>query len=417
MVIFLKKGSCGGVGVNTTRLSERYAEHYHFVKKYKENGLYPYFRTLTRSSGPEVQVGGKDLIMVSSNDYLGLAHDEGVIAKTSEMIKNFGTGTGGSRLLCGNLKLHELLEEQLAQFVGKKHAMVFPTGFTTNLGAISSLLTSKDVILFDRENHASIFDACKLTRSRIIPFVRNNMEPTMKKLQRTPYLEEHGIVMLITEGVFSMSGNVVDLPALVELKKHVPHLYIYLDDAHGIGTMGKGGHGVAALFDRQDDVDFIMGTFSKSFGSIGGFFTCNDDYIAQHLHHTSRTMIFSAALPAGNVATVLASLEILKNEPQRLSRLWRNIGIVRKGYQEIGLAVNTTASPILPINIGSEDQAFLISRDLFDKGIFALPVMYPAVARGKAIIRTSFMSTHSQDQLGYFLLTLGKTLKKYNIPG
>jgi 8-amino-7-oxononanoate synthase len=402
--------------VNTTRLSARHSEHYHFVRKYKDSGLYPYFRSITKTSGSEVQVNGKDLIMISSNDYLGLTHDEQVIEKTCDIIKDFGTGAGGSRLLCGNLKLHELLEEQLAKFVGKRRAMVFPTGFTTNLGAISSLLTDKDVILFDRENHASIFDACKLTRARIIPFIRNNIDPAIKKLKRTPYLEEGGIVMLITEGIFSMSGSVVDLPSIIELKKQIPHLYIYLDDAHGIGTMGIGGHGVAAHFNAQDDVDFIMGTFSKSLGSIGGFFTCNDDYIAQHLHHTSRTMIFSAALPAGNVATVLASLEILKNEPQRLSRLWRNIAIVRNGYQEIGLEINATASPIIPINIGSEDQAIHISHDLFQNGIFALPVMYPAVARGKAIIRTSFMSTHSEDQLGYFLLTLCKILKNYNIP-
>jgi 8-amino-7-oxononanoate synthase len=402
--------------VNTTRLSERYSEHYHFVQKYKDSGLYPFFRTIRQSSGSEVQVDQKSLIMISSNDYLGLTHDEQVIARTSEMIRKFGTGTGGSRLLCGNLELHEQLEEQLAQFVGKRHAMVFPTGFTTNLGAISSMLTNKDIILFDRENHASIFDACKLTRAHIIPFANNNVDHAVEKLKNTKYHEEHGIVMLITEGVFSMSGTVVNLPAFIELKKHIPHLYIYLDDAHGIGTMGPGGHGVAAHFNVQNDVDFIMGTFSKSFGSIGGFFTCNDNYIAHHIHHTSRTMIFSAALPAGNIATVLACLEIVKNEPQRLSRLWRNIGIVRKGYEEIGLAINATASPIIPINIGSEDRAILISRDLFDRGIFALPVIYPAVSRGKAIIRTSFMSTHTEDQLSYFLLTLRNVLKKYNLP-
>jgi 8-amino-7-oxononanoate synthase len=402
--------------VNITRLSERYSEHYYFVKKYKENGLYPYFRTITQSSGSEVQVDGKNLIMISSNDYLGLTHDEGVIAKTSEMIQKFGTGAGGSRLLCGNLDLHEQLEKQLAEFVGKKLAMVFPTGFTTNLGAISSLLSSQDIILFDRENHASIFDACRLSQARIIPFTRNNIDRAVKKLKKIPYQEEQGVVMLITEGVFSMSGSVVDLPSFIELKKHIPHLYIYLDDAHGIGTMGPAGHGVASLFNAQDDVDFIMGTFSKSFGSIGGFIACNDPRIAQHLHHTSRTMIFSAALPAGNIATVLASLDILKNEPDRLARLWSNIAFVRKGYQEIGLEINQTASPIIPIPIGNEDQAIRISRDLFDNNIFALPVMYPAVSRGKSIIRTSFMSTHTEDQLAYFLLTLRNVLRKYNLP-
>lgn len=354
--------------------------------------------------------------MISSNDYLGLTHDEQVIEKTCAMIKEFGTGTGGSRLLCGNLALHELLETQLAEFVGKKYAMVFSTGFSTNLGAISSLLTSEDTILFDRENHASIFDACKLSQARIVPFAHNDCDHALAQLQRSSYQDKQGIVMLITEGVFSMSGSVVDLPAFVALKKHVPHLYIYLDDAHGIGTMGPAGHGVTCLYNAQDDVDFIMGTFSKSFGSVGGFIACDDPLTAQHLRHTSRTMIFSAALPAGNAATVLASLDIMKNDPRRLDQLWDNIAFVRQGYQAIGLPVNPNASPIIPIAIGDEEKAMLVSLELFDNNIFALPVIYPAVPRGKAIIRTSFMSTHTKGQLEYFLSTLKKILNTFDLP-
>ena len=401
--------------MNSTRLSERYSEHYNFVKKIKDTGFFPYFKTITRSSGSEVQVDGKNLIMFSSNDYLGLTHDDRVIEKVLDTIKKYGTGTGGSRFLCGNLELHEQLEAQLAEFVGKKYAIVLPTGFSTNLGAISSLLTSKDIILFDRENHASIFDACKLTQARIISFAHNDADHAIKRLKKTGYPGENGIIMLITEGVFSMSGSVVDLPSFVELKKQIPHLYIYLDDAHGIGTMGPGGLGVAAHYNAQDNVDFIMGTFSKSFGSIGGFVACNDPFVAQHLHDKSRTMIFSAALPAGNVATVLASLEIMRNDPHRLARLWRNIALVRKGYQEMGLEINEIASPIIPINIGDEERAMRVSRDLFENNIFALPIIFPAVPRGKALIRTSFMSTHSEEQLDYYLLTLRKVLKKHEI--
>jgi 8-amino-7-oxononanoate synthase len=401
--------------VNSTRLSERYSEHYNFIKSLKQNDVFPYFKTITRSSGTEVQVDGKDLIMISSNDYLGLSHNEQVIAKACDMIKRYGTGTGGSRFLCGNLELHEQLEAQLAEFVGKKYAIVLPTGFSTNLGAIASLLTGKDIILCDRENHASIFEACKLTQARFISFAHNDADHALEKLRKKGYPNDNGIVLLITEGVFSMSGSVVDLPSFIELKKQIPHLYIYLDDAHGIGTMGPAGLGVAAYYNVQDNVDFIMGTFSKSFGSIGGFVACNDPLIAQHLHDKSRTMIFSAALPAGNVATVLASLEIIKNEPHHLARLWRNIATVRKGYQDMGIKVNEIASPIMPIKIGDEDLAMLVSRDLFENNIFALPIIFPAVPRGKAVIRTSFMSTHSGEQLEYFLLTLGKVVKKYNI--
>jgi 8-amino-7-oxononanoate synthase len=401
--------------VNSTRLSERYLEHFRFTEKYKENGLYPYYRAIQQSSGSEVVVGGKKMIMVSSNDYLGLTHDKRVIEKTSEMLNYFGTGAGGSRLLCGNLELHEQLERELAEFVGKKHALVFPSGFTTNLGSISTLLTNKDIILYDRENHASIFDACKLSKAQIVPFARDNVQNALQKLQNTQY-EEDGIVLLITEGVFSMSGSIVDLPSFIDLKKQIPHLYVYLDDAHGIGTMGKSGRGVAAHYNLQDGVDFIMGTFSKSLGSIGGFISLNDDYIAEHLQHTTRTMIFSAALPAGNVATVLAALQIIKNEPERIVKLKENISLVRKGYRDIGLDVEDTTSPIVPIDIGNEDKAMLISRELFDNDIFALPVIFPAVPRRKAIIRTSFMSTHTKEQLEYFLLTLRSVLEKHGIP-
>ena len=224
-----------------SRLSGRCIEFSNYVKGYKENGLYPYFRSISKTSGTEVELDGKKLIMISSNDYLGLAHDPMVIARTTEIIKRYGTGTGGSRFLCGNMDLHQQLEEQLADFVDKKKAFVFSTGYSTNLGAITSLLRREDVILFDKENHASIFDACKMTGARIVPFAHNDAEDAEKKLVKIKDRSAKSLTLLVTEGVFSMSGTVVDLPAFIALKKKYPHFFIYLDDAHGLGTMGAPG--------------------------------------------------------------------------------------------------------------------------------------------------------------------------------
>lgn len=398
-----------------SRLSGRCLKYSNYIKGYKESGLYPYFRTISKTSGTEVEVDGKKLVMISSNDYLGLTHDPWVIERTTEIIKRYGTGTGGSRFLCGNMDLHHDLEVQLADFVSKKKALVFSTGYSTNLGAITSLLRRNDVILFDKENHASIFDACKMTGARIVPFAHNDAEDAEKRLLRIKERSEDGIILLVTEGVFSMSGTIVDLPAFIKLKEKYPHFYIYLDDAHGLGTMGKQGKGVAKYFDLHDQVDLIMGTFSKSFGSIGGFIAFNDMDLAEYLQHKSRTMIFSAALPAGNVATVLACLEVIKNEPERLEKLWQNLKKVRRGYKEMGIVFGQSDSPIIPIQIGDEHKAVEVSHALVSNNVFALPVVYPAVPRGEAILRTSFMATHTTEQLDYFLDTLGKILKSHDL--
>jgi len=399
-----------------SRLSERLSVFSNYIKAYKSNGYYPYFKEIAATSGTEVEVGGNRLIMVNSNDYLGLTHDRYVIDKTLEAIKSYGTGMGGSRFLCGNLKLHSELERRLAEFVGKHHALVLPTGFSTNLGVISSMLNPGDIILFDRVNHASIYDACRMTKARLVPFKHNDAVDAEQKLNKIVTSDEEGIILLITEGVFSMSGTIADLPSFVALKEKFPHLYIYLDDAHGLGTMGDGGRGVAQFYNKQDDVDFIMGTFSKSFASIGGFVACDDEGIAEYLRHKSRTMIFSAALPPGNVATVLACLDVIEEQPERVERLWSNIERVMDGYRSIGLQVAKARSPIIPVNIGDEELALKVSYDLFENDIFALPVVFPAVARKNAIIRTSFMSSHTDEQLDSFVDTLAKILKRYNLP-
>jgi 8-amino-7-oxononanoate synthase len=378
-------------------------------------GLYPYFRPIDRSWGTEVEVAGQRLIMIGSNDYLGFTHEPRVLEATAKALNRWGSGPGGSRFLCGNLTLHETLEGRLAAFVGKKKAVVHATGFTTNLGAIACLLTPQDMIVCDRENHASIFEGCQASRARLIPFAHNDPAAAARKLAVARQKNPDGCLLLITEGVFSMSGDMAPLPELVKLKKTFPDLLIYLDDAHGMGVMGKNGRGTVDYFGLTDQVDFIMGTFSKALASIGGFIAGDDEVILEYLRHHSRPLIFSAALPASNVATVLACLDILEREPERVARLWEITRRVHAGYREIGLITRHSQTPIIPIYIGDEMKAYYFARDMFDHGVFALPAVYPAVPRGQAVIRTAYMSTHQDSQIEYVLETLAKLAKKHRI--
>ncbi len=385
------------------------------VQGAREQGVYPYFRPISQSWGNEVEVGGRRLIMIGSNDYLGFTHDPEIMETTAQALRKWGSGPGGSRFLCGNLTLHETLEERLAAFVGKKKAVVHATGFTTNLGAIACMLTPQDIIVCDRENHASIFEGCHASRARLIPFAHNDAAAAARKLAASREKNHNGCLLLITEGVFSMSGDVAPLPALVQLKKTHPDLLIYLDDAHGLGVMGHGGHGTVDHFGLTAQVDFIMGTFSKALASIGGFIAADDEEVLEYLRHHSKPLIFSAALPASNVATVLACLDSLAKDPERVERLWIITRRVHAGYRDIGLITRNSQSPIIPIYIGSEDKAFSFSRDMFDHGIFALPAIYPAVPRGQAVIRTAYMSTHKESQIEYVLEVLAKLAKKHRI--
>jgi glycine C-acetyltransferase len=353
--------------------------------------------------------------MIGSNDYLGFTHDPRIIEATAKAALRWGSGPGGSRFLCGNLTLHEKLEERLAAFVGKKKAVVHATGFTTNLGAIACMLTPQDVIVCDRENHASIFEGCQASRARLIPFGHNDAAAAERKLAAARQKNAAGCLFLITEGVFSMSGDMSPLDELVKLKETYPDLLIYLDDAHGLGVMGEGGRGTAHHFGLTPQVDFIMGTFSKALASIGGFIAADDEDVLEYLRHHSKPLIFSAALPASNAATVLACLDVLEADPGRVSRLWDITRRVHRGYQEIGVITKHSKTPIIPIYIGAEDKAFVFAKDMFDHGVFALPAIYPAVPRGQAVIRTAFMSTHKKSQIDYVLEVIEKLAKKHRI--
>ncbi len=396
-------------------LADRCLPFADYIALAKNQGIYPYFKPVARSWGTEVEVKGQRLIMIGSNDYLGLSHDRRVQEAAAQALRRWGTGPGGSRFLSGNTTLLEELEERLADFVGKKKAVVHVTGFSANLGALACLLTPQDILLGDRENHASILQGWQASRSRLVTFAHNNALAASRKLARLSDKPCSGVKMIVTEGIFSMSGDIAALPELVRLKKRYPDLHFYLDDAHGLGVMGHQGRGTANHFGLTGQMDFIMGTFSKALASIGGFIAGDDEVVLEYLRHHSRTLIFSAALAASNTAAVLASLDIIAQEPERIDRLRAINQKVYAGYKEIGLRVNHQPTHIMPIHIGDDMKALLFSKDLFDRGIFALPALYPAVPKGQALIRTAFMSTHQNQQIDYILEVLQKLAKKYKI--
>lgn len=375
---------------------------------------YAYFQPVDRSWGTEVEVQGKRLIMAGSNDYLGLTHDPRVQEAAIEAIRRWGTGPGGSRFLSGNMTLHEALEARLAAYVGKKRAVVHTTGFLTNLGVIASLAQKDDVILFDKENHASIQEGCNNSGARIMYFEHNSRESAERRLASARESHPDAVYFLVTEGVFSMSGDQADLPELIKVKRDNPDVVFYLDDAHGLGVLGR-GHGAAAHHGVTPDVDFIMGTFSKALASIGGFIASDHEDILVYVKNNSKTLIFSAALAASNAATVLACLDILEGEPERVDRLWENTRRMREGYKAIGLVHGTADSPIIPVHVGDEFKALKLSKELFARGVFALPAIHPAVPKGKAVIRTAYMSTHTPEQLDTVLSVFGDLAKEFGI--
>ncbi len=392
----------------------RFQSFVEMVEQGKQGGYYPFFRPLTESWGPEVAVDGRRLVMVGSNDYLGLSHDPRVVSAAQEAAHRWGAGPGGSRFLCGNTTLHQALEERLAAFIGKKAAVIHTTGFTTNSGALHCLAATSDVLLCDAESHASIVDGCLFSRGRLLTFRHNRADAAGAKLK---FAQEKNpeACFLVTEGVFSMSGDLAALPELLALKHGHPNLVVYLDDAHGLGVMGRNGRGTADHFGATTDVDFIMGTFSKALASIGGFIASDDTDALTYIRHQSRPLIFSAALPASCAAAALASLDILEQEPERIERLRSNTRMAYEGYGRIGLATRFSGSPILPIGVGSEMKAYQLSRDLFEQGVFALPAVFPAVPRGQAIIRTAYMSTHEPRHIERVLAVLESLAGKYEL--
>jgi len=373
----------------------------------REQGIYPYFRCIDATEGNHVICEGTPKIMIGSNNYLGLAQDPRVIEAACEATRKYGSGCTGSRLLNGTIRLHEELEEALADFLQRESVLLFSTGFFANQGALSALTEDGDVILCDRENHASIIDGCQMAPAKMIPFRHNSAESLRGRLGRVP--AEAGRLVIL-DGVFSMSGDIADLPPIHAAAREFS-ARTYVDEAHSLGVMGPGGRGVTHHFGLNDEVDIMMGTFSKSLGSMGGFIAGSSEMI-EFLKHKARCFIFTASLAPAVAGGVLKALELMQSEPERIEQLWVNTRKMHTGFREIGFNIGSTQTPIVPILIGSEAKAFLFSQRLYEEGVFAIPAIYPAVRHGEAIVRTSFMATHSEQDLDFVLSTFERLARE-----
>jgi len=356
-------------------------------------GFYPYFQPLDGTEGTEVTVKGRKILMIGSNNYLGLTTHPKVMSAARKALEEFGPSCTGSRFLNGTLRMHNEVEQRLAAFVRKEAAIVFSTGMQANLGAISSVIGRGDVVITDKDDHASIVDGCRLGLGEIKRYVHGDMEQLERILAKLP--EEVGRLVVV-DGVFSMGGDIVDLPKIVELcQRYGARLYV--DDAHSLGVLG-GGRGTAAHFGLDDKVDLIMGTFSKSFASIGGF-VAGDADIINYIKHTARSFIFSASLPAPNLAAAGAALEVMETEPEHVDRLWENARFMMKGFRELGFNIGITETPIIPVIVGEDELCCRFWKDLYERGLYTNPVVPPAVPQDMALLRTSYMATHTREQL------------------
>ncbi len=368
----------------------------------REMGLYPYFLPLQDTEGTEVVVEGRKILMIGSNNYLGLTTDPRVREAAIEAVKRYGTSCTGSRFLNGTLALHQEAEERLAEYVGMEAALVFSTGYQVNLGTISALIERGDVVVLDKDDHASIVDGAMLALGEVRRFTHNDMDHLDRVLGK---IDDDTAVLVVVDGVYSMGGDLAPLPEIIPIvKKHGARLMV--DDAHSIGVMG-GGRGTSAHFGVTEDVDLIMGTFSKSFASLGGFIAGEAD-VMDYIQHHARSFMFSASMPASNVAAVLAALEIMENEPERIDRLWEVTERMRSGLDEMGFRMGPSTTPIIPIIIGERDKTLVAWKMCFDAGLYTNAVIAPAVPPDLCLLRTSYMSTHTDEHIDRALNILGE---------
>jgi 8-amino-7-oxononanoate synthase len=363
--------------------------------------LYPYFRPIEVAEGTRAILRGKEVIMAGSNNYLGLTNDPRVVEAAQQAISDYGTGCTGSRFLNGTLKLHIELESRLAEFMGKEGCVLFSTGYMTNQGVIQALAGKGDLIFSDKDNHACIVAGTQVSGAETIRFRHDNMSHLRRLLEK--YEEERPTAgkLIVSDGVFSMSGTLAKVPEMAALAAEFGAA-LMIDDAHAIGVVGEGGRGSASAFGVADEVDLITGTFSKSFASLGGYVVGSHD-VTEFIRHTASTHIFSASMPPANVATVLTCLEILQQEPERIERLEQISNYMRAGFRNLGFNVWRSESPIIPVVVGDMNTCFVFWRDLLEEGVFVNAVIPPAVPRGQALMRTSYMATHSNEELDFIL--------------
>lgn len=373
-------------------------------------GVYPYFRQIESDQDTEVIMNGKKVLMFGSNSYLGLTNHPKIKEAAIEATRKYGTGCAGSRFLNGTLDIHLALEERLAKFVGKEEALVYSTGFQVNLGVVSCLTGREDYIIWDELDHASIIEGKRLAFSPALKFKHNDMESLEKQLTKCA---PDKVKLIVADGVFSMEGDVINLPEVVRLAKKY-NAAVMIDEAHGLGVFGKNGRGVCNHFGLADDVDLIMGTFSKSLASIGGFIA-TDHATANWLRHNSRSFIFSASATPAAIGAVNAALDIMESEPERIQHLWDITNYALRGFREMGCEIGNTSTPIIPLFVRDFDKTLLVTRMLLDEGLFVNPVVPPAVSSESTLIRFSLMATHTYEQIDFALEKIQKCFKKLNL--
>lgn len=397
-------------------LFDKCREYYPFIAEAKRTGFYPYFRPIDSEPDRRVLIQGKSLLMLGSNNYLGLTNHPKLKEAAIAAIRKYGTGCTGSRFLNGTLDLHEQLERELAEFMRKEDCLCFSTGYQTNLGTISALVRRGDVVVTDKLDHASIMDGCQLSLGKVKRYVHNDMvslEHTLAGVEVGASSHRRGGILVASDGIFSMDGDIVNLPELVKAaQRHSARILV--DDAHAIGVLGQRGAGTAEHFGLEDDVDLVMGTFSKSFATIGGFVAGTREVVT-FIRHQARSMIFSASIPPPAAATVIAALEIIKTEPERRERLWRNARKMLKGLKEIGYNIGASETPIIPLIIGDLTKTINFWHDLYEAGIFANPIVPPAVPPNASLIRTSYMATHTDEDLDQALETFARVGRERGI--
>lgn len=392
------------------KLLQEKLSKYTIPQEAKAAGIYPYFRAISSEQDPEVIINGRKVLMFGSNCYTGLVNDPRIKEAAIEATRKYGTGCAGSPFLNGTLDLHKKLEQRIAEYIGKEDVMIYSTGFGVNLGVVSTLTGREDYIIWDEQDHASIIEGRRLSFSKSLKYKHNYMASLEKQLQQC---QPDKVKLIVTDGVFSMEGDVANVPEIVRLAKQY-NASVMIDEAHSIGVFGNGGRGVCDHFGVTKDVDLIMGTFSKSFASLGGFIA-TDKEITNFLRHHSRSYIFTASITPASTAAALKAIDIMIEEPERQEMLWKNTNLALEGFRSRGFEIGNTSTPIIPLYIRDNFKTFEITRDLLEEGIFVNPVVSPAVAPHDTLIRFSLMATHTPEQVEYALDKITKVFRNHGI--